>query len=156
MCFLCTGAVRHNIQCTKTLILSVLLCYVSILTVDANVFMHIPENTMKMRNMTSKFWRRPGGDRGGGANGAAAGAAEPGCCQNLFRKGATCAAGSRPRLNPYYQCRYLAPTTAWALSFQICRVFQLRPDGKLEQTVSMATDNKPPTQHLHIVYRRAF
>ncbi|TNM97710.1 THAP domain-containing protein 4 isoform X1 [Takifugu flavidus] len=39
---------------------------------------------------------------------------------------------------------------------QICRVFQLRPDGKLEQTVSMATDNKPPTQHLHIVYRRAF
>ncbi|XP_003975633.1 peroxynitrite isomerase THAP4 [Takifugu rubripes] len=39
---------------------------------------------------------------------------------------------------------------------QICRVFQLRPDGKLEQTVSMATDNKPPTQHLHIVYCRAF
>uniref|UniRef100_H3DCS7 THAP domain containing 4 n=1 Tax=Tetraodon nigroviridis TaxID=99883 RepID=H3DCS7_TETNG len=38
---------------------------------------------------------------------------------------------------------------------QICRVFQLQPDGKLQQTVSMATDNKPLMQHLHIVYRRA-
>lgn len=41
-------------------------------------------------------------------------------------------------------------------TFQICRVFQLQSDGKLQQTVSMATDNKPPMQHLHIVYRRAF
>ncbi|XP_041847735.1 peroxynitrite isomerase THAP4-like [Melanotaenia boesemani] len=37
---------------------------------------------------------------------------------------------------------------------QICRVIQLRPDGKLEQTVSMATDKQPLTQHLHITYRR--
>ncbi|CAG07661.1 unnamed protein product, partial [Tetraodon nigroviridis] len=41
------------------------------------------------------------------------------------------------------------------LTAQICRVFQLQPDGKLQQTVSMATDNKPLMQHLHIVYRRA-
>ncbi|XP_017277847.1 THAP domain-containing protein 4 isoform X2 [Kryptolebias marmoratus] len=38
---------------------------------------------------------------------------------------------------------------------QISRVFQLRPDGKLEQTVTMATDNQPPSQHLHITYRRS-
>lgn len=38
---------------------------------------------------------------------------------------------------------------------QICRVFQLRPDGKLEQTVSMATDNQPLMQHLRITYRRS-
>ncbi|XP_060900685.1 THAP domain-containing protein 4 [Labrus mixtus] len=38
---------------------------------------------------------------------------------------------------------------------QISRVFQLRPDGKLEQTVSMATDNQPLMQHLHITYRRS-
>lgn len=37
---------------------------------------------------------------------------------------------------------------------QICREFKLRPDGKLEQTVSMATNNQPLTQHLHITYRR--
>ncbi|XP_054888645.1 THAP domain-containing protein 4 isoform X2 [Poeciliopsis prolifica] len=35
---------------------------------------------------------------------------------------------------------------------QIGRVLQLRPDGKLEQTVSMATDSQPLTQHLHITY----
>ncbi|KAM7400651.1 hypothetical protein PAMA_005035 [Pampus argenteus] len=38
---------------------------------------------------------------------------------------------------------------------QISRVFQLRLDGRLEQTVSMATDNQPLTQHLHIIYRRS-
>ncbi|KAL3988486.1 N-acetylglucosamine-6-phosphate deacetylase [Sarotherodon galilaeus] len=38
---------------------------------------------------------------------------------------------------------------------QICRVFQLRPDGKLEQTVSMATDNQPLIQHLRITYRQS-
>uniref|UniRef100_A0A1A8L3G8 THAP domain containing 4 n=2 Tax=Nothobranchius TaxID=28779 RepID=A0A1A8L3G8_9TELE len=38
---------------------------------------------------------------------------------------------------------------------QICRVFQLLPDGKLEQTVTMATDNQPLSQHLHITYRRS-
>ncbi|XP_028328116.1 peroxynitrite isomerase THAP4 [Gouania willdenowi] len=38
---------------------------------------------------------------------------------------------------------------------QICRVFQLRPDGRLEQTVSMATDNQPLIQHLHITYHRS-
>ncbi|XP_059201091.1 THAP domain-containing protein 4 [Centropristis striata] len=38
---------------------------------------------------------------------------------------------------------------------KISRVFQLRPDGRLEQTVSMATDNQPLMQHLHITYRRS-
>lgn len=38
---------------------------------------------------------------------------------------------------------------------QIQRVFQLRADGKLEQTVSMATDNQPLIQHLHITYHRS-
>uniref|UniRef100_A0A1A7XIM8 THAP domain containing 4 n=1 Tax=Iconisemion striatum TaxID=60296 RepID=A0A1A7XIM8_9TELE len=38
---------------------------------------------------------------------------------------------------------------------QICREFQLLPDGKLEQTVTMATDNQPLSQHLHITYRRS-
>ncbi|RVE61929.1 hypothetical protein OJAV_G00175000 [Oryzias javanicus] len=38
---------------------------------------------------------------------------------------------------------------------QISRVFKLLSDGRLEQTVSMATDNQPLTQHLHITYRRA-
>lgn len=37
---------------------------------------------------------------------------------------------------------------------QISRVFQLRPDGRLEQTVSMATEGQPLMQHLHITYRR--
>ncbi|XP_064848377.1 THAP domain-containing protein 4 isoform X1 [Oncorhynchus masou masou] len=38
---------------------------------------------------------------------------------------------------------------------QISRVFQLRPDGKLEQTVSMAMEGGPLMQHLHITYRRS-
>ncbi|XP_036410582.1 THAP domain-containing protein 4 isoform X1 [Megalops cyprinoides] len=38
---------------------------------------------------------------------------------------------------------------------QISRVFQLRADGRLEQTVCMATGDQPLTQHLHITYRRA-
>ncbi|KAM9845319.1 peroxynitrite isomerase THAP4 [Aulostomus maculatus] len=38
---------------------------------------------------------------------------------------------------------------------QISRVFQLKPDGRLEQTVSMATDNQPLMQHLHITYSRS-
>lgn len=38
---------------------------------------------------------------------------------------------------------------------KIHRVFQLRADGKLEQTVSMATDNQPLMQHLHITYHRS-
>ncbi|CAB1442498.1 unnamed protein product [Pleuronectes platessa] len=37
---------------------------------------------------------------------------------------------------------------------QISREFQLRSDGRLEQTVSMATDNQPLKQHLHVIYRR--
>ncbi|XP_068425832.1 peroxynitrite isomerase THAP4 isoform X1 [Clinocottus analis] len=37
---------------------------------------------------------------------------------------------------------------------KVSRAIRLRPDGRLEQTVSMATDNQPMTQHLHIVYRR--
>ncbi|XP_028974744.1 THAP domain-containing protein 4-like [Esox lucius] len=35
---------------------------------------------------------------------------------------------------------------------QISRVFQLRPDGKLEQTVSMAMEGGPLIQHLYITY----
>lgn len=38
---------------------------------------------------------------------------------------------------------------------QISRVFQLRPDGKLEQTVSMAMEGQPLMQHLHVTYRRS-
>ncbi|XP_048845687.1 THAP domain-containing protein 4 isoform X1 [Brienomyrus brachyistius] len=38
---------------------------------------------------------------------------------------------------------------------QISRLFQLRADGKLEQTVSMMTGDQPLTQHLHITYRRS-
>ncbi|XP_034039070.1 THAP domain-containing protein 4 isoform X2 [Thalassophryne amazonica] len=38
---------------------------------------------------------------------------------------------------------------------QISRVFTLRSDGKLEQTVSMATDTQPIAQHLCIAYRRS-
>ncbi|CAB1317781.1 unnamed protein product [Coregonus sp. 'balchen'] len=38
---------------------------------------------------------------------------------------------------------------------QISRVFQLRPEGKLEQTVSMAMEGGPLMQHLHITYRRS-
>ncbi|XP_053293313.1 peroxynitrite isomerase THAP4 [Pleuronectes platessa] len=37
---------------------------------------------------------------------------------------------------------------------QISREFQLRSDGRLEQTVSMETDNQPLKQHLHVIYRR--
>ncbi|MBN3325584.1 THAP4 protein, partial [Atractosteus spatula] len=37
---------------------------------------------------------------------------------------------------------------------QISRVFQLKEDGRLEQTVSMATGSQPLSQHLHITYRR--
>uniref|UniRef100_A0A8C4ZKH9 THAP4-like heme-binding domain-containing protein n=1 Tax=Gadus morhua TaxID=8049 RepID=A0A8C4ZKH9_GADMO len=37
---------------------------------------------------------------------------------------------------------------------QVSRVFQLQPDGKLEQTLSMSTDKQPMTQHLHITYSR--
>lgn len=47
-----------------------------------------------MRHITSCFFCRPGGDRGGGADGPAAGAAEPGCSQNLFCQGATRPAGN--------------------------------------------------------------
>lgn len=37
---------------------------------------------------------------------------------------------------------------------QITRKFRLNSEGKLEQTVSMATTTQPLTQHLHITYRK--
>ncbi|XP_069069730.1 peroxynitrite isomerase THAP4 isoform X2 [Pleurodeles waltl] len=37
---------------------------------------------------------------------------------------------------------------------QITRKFCLNAEGKLEQTVSMATSTQPLTQHLHITYRK--
>ncbi|KAM4694598.1 peroxynitrite isomerase THAP4 [Discoglossus pictus] len=37
---------------------------------------------------------------------------------------------------------------------QISRTFRLTPEGKLEQTVSMATSNQPLTPHLHVTYRK--
>lgn len=37
---------------------------------------------------------------------------------------------------------------------QITRKFRLNSQGKLEQTVSMATPTQPLTQHLHITYRK--
>ncbi|XP_061878570.1 THAP domain-containing protein 4 [Entelurus aequoreus] len=37
---------------------------------------------------------------------------------------------------------------------EISRVFQLKSDGRLEQRVSMATDNQPLIEHLHITYAR--
>ncbi|XP_056664166.1 peroxynitrite isomerase THAP4 isoform X1 [Monodelphis domestica] len=37
---------------------------------------------------------------------------------------------------------------------QIMRTFRLTTDGRLEQTVSMATSSQPMTQHLHITYKR--
>ncbi|XP_037380208.1 peroxynitrite isomerase THAP4 isoform X2 [Talpa occidentalis] len=37
---------------------------------------------------------------------------------------------------------------------QITRKFRLNSEGKLEQTVSMATTTQPMTQHLHITYRK--
>ncbi|TRY91719.1 hypothetical protein DNTS_018966 [Danionella cerebrum] len=38
---------------------------------------------------------------------------------------------------------------------QISRHIQLRADGRLEQTVCMALEGQPLSQHLHITYRRA-
>uniref|UniRef100_A0A8C5MKG9 THAP domain containing 4 n=1 Tax=Leptobrachium leishanense TaxID=445787 RepID=A0A8C5MKG9_9ANUR len=38
---------------------------------------------------------------------------------------------------------------------QICRIFRLTPDGKLEQTVSMATNTQPLAPHLRVTYRKA-
>nr|XP_003218367.1 PREDICTED: THAP domain-containing protein 4 isoform X1 [Anolis carolinensis] len=37
---------------------------------------------------------------------------------------------------------------------KITRKFRLNSDGKLEQTVSMATTTEPMTQHLHITYKK--
>ncbi|KAM7043684.1 PREDICTED: THAP domain-containing protein 4 isoform X1 [Sturnus vulgaris] len=37
---------------------------------------------------------------------------------------------------------------------QITRKFRLNSDGKLEQTVSMATTTQPMTQHFHITYKK--
>ncbi|XP_007941465.1 peroxynitrite isomerase THAP4 [Orycteropus afer afer] len=37
---------------------------------------------------------------------------------------------------------------------QITRKFRLNSEGKLEQTVSMATSTQPMTQHLHITYKK--
>ncbi|KAM4836345.1 peroxynitrite isomerase THAP4 isoform 3-T3 [Thomomys bottae] len=37
---------------------------------------------------------------------------------------------------------------------QITRKFRLNSEGKLEQTVSMATSTQPMTQHLHVTYRK--
>ncbi|XP_021487754.1 peroxynitrite isomerase THAP4 isoform X2 [Meriones unguiculatus] len=37
---------------------------------------------------------------------------------------------------------------------QITRKFRLNSEGKLEQTVSMATTTQPMTQHLHVTYKK--
>uniref|UniRef100_A0A7N4NU26 THAP domain containing 4 n=1 Tax=Sarcophilus harrisii TaxID=9305 RepID=A0A7N4NU26_SARHA len=37
---------------------------------------------------------------------------------------------------------------------QIMRTFRLNAEGRLEQTVSMATTTQPMTQHLHITYKK--
>lgn len=47
------------------------------------------------------FLCRPGGDRGGGVDSPAPGAAEPGCSQDLFCQGATRPAGSFTHLHPH-------------------------------------------------------
>lgn len=39
-------------------------------------------------------------------------------------------------------------------SAQITRKFRLNSEGKLEQTVSMATTTQPMTQHLHVTYKK--
>uniref|UniRef100_A0A3Q4HS68 THAP domain containing 4 n=1 Tax=Neolamprologus brichardi TaxID=32507 RepID=A0A3Q4HS68_NEOBR len=54
---------------------------------------------------------------------------------------------------PYVKQVKLIPSLQDALTEL---VFQLRSDGKLEQTVSMATDNQPLMQHLRITYRRSY
>lgn len=120
---------------------------------------------------------RSGGDRGGGADRAAAEPAEPGAGQSLLCQRAACTKG---KIVIWFICwSWISVTTLptrqhkhlgineisfpplwfrWprllSSIFQVSRVIQLRPDGRLEQTVSMATDNEPLMQHLHITYRR--
>uniref|UniRef100_A0A663LUA7 THAP domain containing 4 n=1 Tax=Athene cunicularia TaxID=194338 RepID=A0A663LUA7_ATHCN len=46
-------------------------------------------------------------------------------------------------------------TASWGLTFFFFFLkFRLNSDGKLEQTVSMATTTQPMTQHLHITYKK--
>lgn len=109
-----------------------------------------------MRNIISSFWRRPGGDRGGGADGAAAGAAEPGCSQNLFRKGATRPAGSRPRLTltsyllslPCTHDRMGTPVLSDLQSFPAAARWQARADscyGNRQQATDAALAHRLPS-----------
>uniref|UniRef100_A0A8C0QQS6 THAP domain containing 4 n=1 Tax=Chelonoidis abingdonii TaxID=106734 RepID=A0A8C0QQS6_CHEAB len=50
--------------------------------------------------------------------------------------------------------RLLYPGCVCLFPSQITRKFRLNSDGKLEQTVSMATTAQPMTQHLHITYKK--
>lgn len=117
------------------------------------------------------FVCRSGGDWGGRADGAAAEPAEPSAGQSLFRPRAACPKGqtviwwriTHSWFTCYTQSTNITYFNQWNVCLgprllssitQISRVIQLRPDGRLEQTVSMATDNQPLMQHLHITYRR--
>uniref|UniRef100_A0A2I3RZR2 THAP domain containing 4 n=2 Tax=Pan TaxID=9596 RepID=A0A2I3RZR2_PANTR len=63
-----------------------------------------------------------------------------------------------PALPPARSCLEFAASVESVFLFhspaQITRKFRLNSEGKLEQTVSMATTTQPMTQHLHVTYKK--
>ncbi|XP_005247073.4 peroxynitrite isomerase THAP4 isoform X1 [Homo sapiens] len=61
-----------------------------------------------------------------------------------------------PALLPARSCLLFAAVCGVSLFLfrEITRKFRLNSEGKLEQTVSMATTTQPMTQHLHVTYKK--
>uniref|UniRef100_A0A2I3GYI3 THAP domain containing 4 n=1 Tax=Nomascus leucogenys TaxID=61853 RepID=A0A2I3GYI3_NOMLE len=61
-----------------------------------------------------------------------------------------------PALPPARSCLVFAAVCGVGLFLfhEITRKFRLNSEGKLEQTVSMATTTQPMTQHLHVTYKK--
>lgn len=87
------------------------------------------------------FVCRPGGDRGGGVDSPAAGAAEPGCRQDLFRQGATRPAG---KLLLVFILASLQPS-----AFCSPRLHLLSSDRSDLQSVPAAAEWQTPADRFH-------
>lgn len=102
---------------------------------------------------TSRDWGRRAGR-------AETHSAEQSFGQDVFRQAAICPSGLShvllvEKFSYLHQFCTICVFYFFPIIFdQISRVLQLRSDGRLEQTVCMALENQPLTQHLHITYRR--
>ncbi|KAJ8781707.1 hypothetical protein J1605_010965 [Eschrichtius robustus] len=106
---------------------------------------------------SSRRGQQPARQHGGGTGGAGP-RRKPGRPSSAEQQGE----GAGPGLRTPVTAAGRVSGTPWRghclahkpLTTEITRKFRLNSEGKLEQTVSMATTTQPLTQHLHVTYKK--